>query len=339
MTLPVETPPEAPVTVTQLLDENKPIKTRKKREPKHDFKDGFGRVPARRHVNGKGWVANTAVVEDSVYIGPHARVFNSAYVVGNVRLEGKASVSGGATVSNKLQTPLVIKQHGHVYGQAVVRDAVLISGQARVCGSAHISGLSRLFDNVVVSDCAQIIASSLIGTAAVSGHALIIRSTCSGATTIAGNSTVINSTVSGHVEISDFAQVLGATQLQNSNMQHKTRILNYAILADNTEIWAPVVVKNHAVAVRCRFSFSSFGEDFQPPEINGNLVLHQVRPNSLDQLNRTLADLRNPAQAQAGSRNNPAGIAPVASFPVRHVNHLEAATRPRRVQRLQEAAV
>ena len=36
-----------------------------------------------RHENGGGWVANTATVEATVYVGPNAQVFGDARVSGN----------------------------------------------------------------------------------------------------------------------------------------------------------------------------------------------------------------------------------------------------------------
>ena len=56
----------------------------------YDFKDGNGPVPAKRHENGGGWVASSANVSDTTYIGPNARVF------GNARVSGYAVVSDGA---------------------------------------------------------------------------------------------------------------------------------------------------------------------------------------------------------------------------------------------------
>ena len=47
-----------------------------------DFKDGHGRVPAHRHVNGGGWVADTAKVEDTAFVGEDARVYGTAWVCG-----------------------------------------------------------------------------------------------------------------------------------------------------------------------------------------------------------------------------------------------------------------
>ena len=47
----------------------------------HDF--GEGPVPARQHVRGGGWVAETAVVDATAYVGPGAEVFDNARVSGN----------------------------------------------------------------------------------------------------------------------------------------------------------------------------------------------------------------------------------------------------------------
>jgi hypothetical protein len=52
-----------------------------------DFKDGNGPVPAHRHKNHDGsiggWVAETATVANTVFIGPDARIFGKALVLSN----------------------------------------------------------------------------------------------------------------------------------------------------------------------------------------------------------------------------------------------------------------
>ncbi len=61
-----------------------------------------------QHKNGGGWVANTATVEETAYIGPDARIYGYARISGNSRIYGTTRVYGNA----------------------------LISGNARVCGGA-----------------------------------------------------------------------------------------------------------------------------------------------------------------------------------------------------------
>ena len=57
----------------------------------HNF--GYGPVPAHRHANGGGWVANSAKVSDTAYISETARVYDRAQVFGDARVCGNAQVS------------------------------------------------------------------------------------------------------------------------------------------------------------------------------------------------------------------------------------------------------
>jgi hypothetical protein len=47
----------------------------------HDFGDGNGPVPAHRHPNGGGWVADTAGVASGVFVGKDALVYEDAEVL------------------------------------------------------------------------------------------------------------------------------------------------------------------------------------------------------------------------------------------------------------------
>lgn len=73
-----------------------------------DFQDGNGPVPAHRHPNGGGWVADTATVEETAYVGADARVSGSALVEGGVQLLGDTRISGVSCVAyNPLHVPKV----------------------------------------------------------------------------------------------------------------------------------------------------------------------------------------------------------------------------------------
>ena len=63
-----------------------------------DFQDGNGPVPAHQHPNGGGWVADTATVEETAYVGADARVSGSALVEGGVQLLGDTRISGVSCV-------------------------------------------------------------------------------------------------------------------------------------------------------------------------------------------------------------------------------------------------
>jgi hypothetical protein len=75
---------------------------------KHDFLDGRGQVPAHKHTNGGGWVADTARVDASAYVGPDAQVCGNAKVYGHAQLYGDARVYDYAKVYG----------HAQVYGNA-----------------------------------------------------------------------------------------------------------------------------------------------------------------------------------------------------------------------------
>ena len=89
----------------------------------HDFRDGRGPVPAHQHPNGGGWVADTARVAASAFVGPGAQVFGAAWVSGNAQVSGAAWVFGAAQVS----------------GDAQVSGAAWVSGNAQVSGDARVS--------------------------------------------------------------------------------------------------------------------------------------------------------------------------------------------------------
>ena len=109
------------------------------------------------HSNGGGYVANTASVADSVYVGPDAMVLGYATVKDNVIItdhavvEGNAQVSGNAVISGYG----MVCERAKVYGNALVSDCGLVmenadvSGNAKVIESALIYGTYSLKDNAV----------------------------------------------------------------------------------------------------------------------------------------------------------------------------------------------
>jgi len=96
---------------------------------------GSGKAPAHRHVNGGGWVANTATVEDSAFVGEDARVGGNAWVGGNALVLGCAWVLGNARVGG----------NARVSGNALVLD------DAQVCGDAEVSGNAQALRDARIS--------------------------------------------------------------------------------------------------------------------------------------------------------------------------------------------
>ncbi len=95
------------------------------------------------HVNGGGFVANTAKVADSVYVGPDAMVLGKAVIKGDVRIE----------------------DHAVIMGSAFIKDNAVVDGNAIVAGSAKLSENAHVGDYAVVS-----------GNASVSGNGQVLES-------------------------------------------------------------------------------------------------------------------------------------------------------------------
>jgi UDP-3-O-[3-hydroxymyristoyl] glucosamine N-acyltransferase len=79
-----------------------------------------------KHANGGGYVARTATVSPSVYVGPFAVVYGQAEVSGKVRIMDFAQVSGTAKLSGDVW----------VYGNAWV-DRGTFSGNERIHNNAR----------------------------------------------------------------------------------------------------------------------------------------------------------------------------------------------------------
>ena len=113
---------------------------------KHDFGDGNGSVAAHRHSNGGGWIADTATVMDSVYVGRNAQVFGEATVSDHARIRDSARVSGSAEVYGNAQ----------VFHRAEISDDAVVCDIAKVCGDAKVAGDASVFGNAIVSGDAKV---------------------------------------------------------------------------------------------------------------------------------------------------------------------------------------
>jgi UDP-3-O-[3-hydroxymyristoyl] glucosamine N-acyltransferase len=112
---------------------------------KHAFKDGKGSVPAHQHPKGGGWVANTAIVDSTVYVGPDAEVYGKAQVRDFARLEDQSHVCDDARVSGHvtLTGNTWIFEKARVFGVTHIRNT-------RVCGSRQVADM-KIADEEVMS--------------------------------------------------------------------------------------------------------------------------------------------------------------------------------------------
>ncbi|PPU76593.1 avirulence protein [Xanthomonas cucurbitae] len=97
----------------------------------------------RRHANGGGWVANTANVASTAYVGPSARVL-AGNVLGNARIDGHATVMGGTVQGNAVLGGLTVWHPGATIGANAQAHTVFMGpgafGAINVGGTAQLRG-------------------------------------------------------------------------------------------------------------------------------------------------------------------------------------------------------
>jgi hypothetical protein len=131
--------------------------------------------------NGGGFVANSATVAATVYVGPLARVLGSAKVSGTAQILGRATVKGNAQVSGTA----VVMDTAIVTGSAVVTDSGVVSGHAymntgTVSGHGQVKGWATVTTNqnagsLLVTDHAVLGGAALpFGPAQLSGTAQVL---------------------------------------------------------------------------------------------------------------------------------------------------------------------
>jgi len=238
---------DAPIVMTP------EIKPKKKRASKHDFKDGNGRVFAHRHVNGEGWVADTAKVADSVFVYKLAQVYHNARVEGNVRVHNRAQICGYAHVSGNVK----LNQFASVSGRARVMDDCQFSNEACVYGGI-ISGSTTVYENAFIRDSARVISCTLRGHCGISGKAIAIQTSLEGQAYVGGEAQISSSVLRGFVTIAGKAQVVGSKLMQMSIYSReqndptfepsRLKVVDYAIIANVEQINALLAFRGHAVA-------------------------------------------------------------------------------------------
>ena len=128
---------------------------------------GYFKGRGHIHTNGGGWVADSAKVADSVYVGPNAMVLGSAKLSGNVRVEDHAIVANSVTAQDNAvisghavvdgggwyydngwkQGTITLSGNAVVSDSAVVTSACSVSGNAKVLQKAFVEGAVKLTDN------------------------------------------------------------------------------------------------------------------------------------------------------------------------------------------------
>lgn len=108
-----------------------------------DFEDGRGPVPAHKHPHGGGWVADTAEVENSVYVGPCARVYGHTHIYNNVRIEGFSAISDYAQVCDNVRIGGNVRVSGH----ALLEGDIVLEKNCFIGGGTHLKGSVKIGDH------------------------------------------------------------------------------------------------------------------------------------------------------------------------------------------------
>ncbi|MBI5832052.1 MAG: hypothetical protein HZB16_07050 [Armatimonadetes bacterium] len=132
-------------------------------------------LPAgHKHPNGGGFVADTAKVADTAYVGPNARVLDAAQVLGRARIDDYALVADRAVVDEDAQVSgcAVVRDGSQVKGHARIRDHAKLRSDCRVAGDVLVQDSADL-DRVQARDQAVFRGCTQPWNAEVSGHAIL----------------------------------------------------------------------------------------------------------------------------------------------------------------------
>lgn len=161
-----------------------------------------GSAKGSEHPNGGGFVANSARVDESVYVGPNAMVLGTARVTEDAIIDGYAVVMGSATVKDNAiidGTAIVsgsakITGNAHVGGNAVVSGSATVSGNGQVIESAYVYGSYKISENAIAKGLALCLASgNLKGQAIADGDLYEDSSSTAKKGNICGYLTMTNS--------------------------------------------------------------------------------------------------------------------------------------------------
>jgi carbonic anhydrase/acetyltransferase-like protein (isoleucine patch superfamily) len=190
-------------------DFSNPPSIRKKRAPKHDFKDGNGRVFAHRHDHGGGWVADTA------WVAPTAKVTRNAQVYGFARVADQCEITGAS----------------RVYGRARLFDRVQLHQCAEVSGCAKVMDRSTLYDDAQVTDNALVCGSSSFTQRVYVANDALVHNTRiagppkNGRAMILDSARVLNCVIEGHTRVEN-ASLCENTGLRNARVHLTARLVH-----------------------------------------------------------------------------------------------------------------
>lgn len=91
------------------------------------------------HPNGGGWVENTAIVEDTVFVSEDSTISGHTEVLGNVSLNKCSDIMGNARVSGNI----------FIINYCTIGGTSEVTGDCLISGKAHLFGACKLHNNNV----------------------------------------------------------------------------------------------------------------------------------------------------------------------------------------------
>lgn len=254
---------------------------RKKPRPKHDFRDGLGKVFAHRHVNGGGWVADTAKVDDSVTVSSRASVYHRAKVSGTCCISNYASICGNAEIDACGE----IRDFVFIAGKTKITGRVSIVGYARLYGGKFV-GTTQIQEQVRVQNDPTLQDCILRESCFIAGNAKLIGTTVAGRAMVGNRAWIVNSRLNNDTRVGGNAIILNSN-LNYRNRYNKVHEDGCLLVTENAKIvgvsllCALLHVKGHGVIVGGAMNF--------PPHLNDQ---HQgMRIECIDNLCIANADI------------------------------------------------
>ena len=250
------------------------------------FDFGAGLVNAHQHPNGLGWVADTAKVGASVFVGPNAMVFDyaevwdmaqisdyakvhgKAKVYDNAMITGNAEVSAEVSGDSKIGGDARVMVAAKVFNGAVIEGEALITDRAEVYGEAHVSGKAligsdaRVYGYAKIKDNASVVGEAKVhdraiveGVAEIKGYARVFENAkIYGRANVYGTARVSgNAKVSGTSKVHDDSSVFGQAKVYDgaeikgeANIFSSAIVRGLAIVGDNASVQGDAIIDAEA---------------------------------------------------------------------------------------------
>ena len=195
------------------------------------------KIKGHLHPNGGGFVANTATVADTAYVGKDAMVLDYAKVLHYASISENAIVSGNVTVLHYAK----IYGYARVSGNVKVLHYVKIYGYARVSGNVSVFHYAEIYGWTIVSDNVSVFHRGVVsGKANVSGDVSVFgNAVVAGEEKVSGKKELFgNALVFGyHPKVANVEKLANLIKRSNSEkLSNQEKISNQTKPSNNIEL-------------------------------------------------------------------------------------------------------